>query len=216
VNAASTAKWLETHGHAHWTHFYTDHGVRLQKRFFGHFLKREDTDGTGRRGCSSRCVSSSTGDADVFLVLRVFVPDGGEVTFHGAQDPRTPIGQGWLRASHRKLDPVRSLPYRPYHTHDELQPLTPGEPVELHVEIWPSCIVVPPGHRVGLAVRGRDYQYPGPPLDIPGVNYTLTGVGPFLHDHPEDRPRDLFGGRHTLHFAPARPPYVLLPIIPAQ
>ena len=30
-------------GAEHWTHFYTDYGVRLQKRFFGHFLKGEDT-----------------------------------------------------------------------------------------------------------------------------------------------------------------------------
>ena len=41
--AASTQKWLEVHGDAHWAHFYTDYGVRLQKRFFGHFLKGEDT-----------------------------------------------------------------------------------------------------------------------------------------------------------------------------
>src|SRR5690606_13409188 len=64
-------------------------------------------------------VASSTREADLFLVLRVFAPDGEEVVFQGAIDPHTPIGQGWLRASHRKLDPVRSQPWRPYHTHDE-------------------------------------------------------------------------------------------------
>ena len=57
-------------------------------------------------------VSSSTPDADLFVVLRVFDPDGEEVTFQGAIDPHTPIGQGWLRASHRKLDPALSAPYR--------------------------------------------------------------------------------------------------------
>ncbi len=36
-------KWLEVHGLQHWVEFYTDYGVRLQKRFFGHFLKGEDT-----------------------------------------------------------------------------------------------------------------------------------------------------------------------------
>ncbi len=49
-------------------------------------------------------VASSTSDADLFLVFRVFKPDGQEVVFQGALDPHTPIGQGWLRASHRKLD----------------------------------------------------------------------------------------------------------------
>ena len=27
----------------HWTEYYTDYGVNLQKKFFGHFLKGEDT-----------------------------------------------------------------------------------------------------------------------------------------------------------------------------
>src|SRR5262249_6541021 len=57
-------------------------------------------------------VSSETTDADLFVVLRVFAPDLREVTFQGALDPHTPIGQGWLRASHRKLDPALTLPYR--------------------------------------------------------------------------------------------------------
>ena len=82
--------------------------------------------------------------------------------FQGAIDPHTPIAQGWLRASHRKLDRELTQPYRPYHTHDEKQPLKPGEVVELDIEIWPTSIVVPAGlsHRAddprqGLRVRRR-------------------------------------------------------------
>src|SRR5471030_3162956 len=41
ARAASKQKWLEAHGIEHWTHFYTDYGVNLQKRFFAHFLKGE-------------------------------------------------------------------------------------------------------------------------------------------------------------------------------
>jgi hypothetical protein len=40
---SSQQKWLEVHGLQHWVEFYTDYGVALQKRFFGHFLKGEDT-----------------------------------------------------------------------------------------------------------------------------------------------------------------------------
>jgi uncharacterized protein len=87
-------------------------------------------------------------------------------------------------------------------------------PVELDVEIWPTCIVIPAGYRLALAVRGRDYECPGPPIVIPGLKYTLTGVGPFLHDHPADRPAQVFGGRNTIHFQPERQPYLLLPVIP--
>ena len=290
VRAASRQKWLEVHGIEHWTHFYTDYGVALQKKFFGHFLKGEDTGWSRQPGvllqirhpgerfverperqwplartrwtklyldpaghalvrapvrrpgrvtygglgdgvtfltpplareteitgpvAARLFVSSETSDADLFLILRVFAPDMAEVTFQGALDPHTPIAQGWLRASHRKLDPRLTLPYRPYHTHDEPQPLQPRRVYELDVEIWPTCIVVPPGHRVGLTVRGRDYEYPGgPSAGLGTLGAVFTGVGPFKHDDPADRPPEIFGKNVTLHCGPRQPSHVLLPII---
>ncbi len=290
--AAAKDKWLEAHGLEHWTHFYTDYGVRLQKRFFAHFLKGErgdwdqqprvllqvrhldkfveraenewplartqwtkmflqpadqtldrvaptqsaaieyealgdgvtflspameqDTEITGPLA-AKLWVSSSTTDADLFLVFRVFTPDLREVTFVGAIDPHTPIAQGWLRASHRKLDPKLSTPWRPYHTHDQKQPLTPGQPVELDVELWPTSIVVPKGYRVALTVRGRDYEWQSSTgAKLSNFKNELRGCGPFLHDDPRDRPKAIFGGRNTLHFAPDKAPYVLLPTIPAK
>jgi hypothetical protein len=51
---------------------------------------------------------------------------------------------------------------------------------------------------------------------LEGVKYSLTGVGPFLHTHPQDRPAENFAGFNTLYFTPGRQPYVLLPIIPAE
>jgi predicted acyl esterase len=160
-------------------------------------------------------VSSDTADADLFLVLRVFDPAGKEVAFIGSNDPRTPVGLGWLRASHRKLDPALSKPYRPWHTHDEIQPLTPGVPVELDVEIWPTSIVVPPGYRLALTVRGKDYEYDGTNAAPPHAPYEMKGVGPFTHTNPQDRPPEIFGGTNTLHFATGKMPYVLLPVIPS-
>ena len=108
--------------------------------------------------------------------------------FTGTNDPHVPIGLGWLRASQRKLDVERSLPYRPYHTHDESWPLTPGEPVELNVEVWPTCIVIPPGYQLQLNVRGRDYDNGLGHLPSPAP-FPMTGVGPFAHAEPRDRPR---------------------------
>jgi predicted acyl esterase len=182
-------------------------------------------------------VSSDTADADIFVVLRVFESRAGaspaagsptaaagedvcatdkEVVFIGSNDPRTPVGLGWLRASHRKLDSEQSRPYRPIHTHDEEWPLTPGEPVELDIEIWPTSIVVPPGYRLALTVRGKDYEYDGTDAGVANAAYPMKGVGPFTHTNPKDRPPEIFGGTNTLHFAQGRMPYVLLPIIPAK
>jgi predicted acyl esterase len=148
--------------------------------------------------------------------VRVFAPDLKEVTFMGALDPHTPVAQGWLRASHRKLDPALSLPYRPYHPHDEIRKLKPDEICELDIEVWPTCIVVPEGHRIGLTVRGRDYEWPGGAAKgLGNLNAEFTGVGPFRHDDPRDRPAAVFGGDVTLHMEPERPAFLLLPVIPS-
>jgi predicted acyl esterase len=150
----------------------------------------------------------------LFVSLRVFAPDGSEVVFQGALDPHTPIGQGWLRASHRKLDPRLSTEYRPYHTHGEVEPLTPGEVYELDVEIWPTCIVVPAGFRIALTVRGKDYECAGKGARLATFVNEMKGCGPFLHDDPGDRPPAIFGGKNTLYAGSDRAAYVLLPIIP--
>jgi predicted acyl esterase len=290
LRAGSKQKWLEVHGDTHFTHFYSNYGQALQKRFFGHFLKGEDTgwDKQPRVSLNIRhpgekfvlrgenewplartqwtkyflqphglglatealagettlryetngdgltfstpplakpieitgpvaaklWVSSDTADADLFLALRLFDPAANEVTFIGSNDPRTPIGIGWLRASQRKLDPNKSLPYRPWHSHDEAWPLTPGQPVELDIEIWPTCIMVPPGYRLALTVRGKDYEVNGTDAALPNAPYPMKGVGPFLHIDPDDRPAAIFGGKNTLHFAAGMQPYLLLPVIP--
>ena len=109
------------------------------------------------------------------------------------------------------------MPFRPYHAHDEIQPLTPGEPVELDVEIWPTSIVVPAGYRIALSVRGKDYEYSGGSGGrLSNFKNELTGCGPFLHDDPRDRPPEIFGGTTTLHFGGRTQPFLLLPIIPPQ
>ena len=292
AGAASKRKWLEVHGNSHWAPFYTDYGVKLQKRFFDHFLKgkangwdkqprvllrvrhpgekfverhenewplartrwshfhldprdmrltatpvaaeksvtyeamgegvtfstpplENETEITGPSALKL-FISSSTADADIFAVLRVFDPKGKEVVFQGALDPHTPVGQGWLRASQRKLDPGRSLPYRPFHAHDEKQPLRRGEVVELDIEIWPTCIVVPRGYRVALTIRGKDYEYEGEAATLSNMKNPMRGCGPFVHDDPTDRPPAIFGGEVTLHFGAARQASVLLPVIPPR
>jgi hypothetical protein len=291
LRAASTQKWLEAHGLEHWTHFYTNYGRTLQRRFFDRFLKDDEqawrdeprvrlqvrhpdrfeerteqewplartrwqrfyldprsqglsgdapsgggtitftalgdgltfltpplarqTEITGPLAARLR-ISSSTEDADLFLVFRVLTADLREVNFVGAIDPHTPVAQGWLRASHRALDKALSTSWRPYHTHASREMLTPGEPVDVDVELWPTSIVVPEGCRLALSVRGRDYiwqEQTGARLS--NFKNELRGCGPFLHDDPRDRPAAIFGGTTTLHFDRPDGNFLLLPVIDA-
>ena len=162
-------------------------------------------------------VSSSTKDADLFLIVRVFDPAGKELTFMGSTDPNTPIANGWLRASHRRLDPAKSLPHRPYHPHDRVEPLVPGEIYECEVEIVPTCIVVPAGWRVALTVRGKDYEYEGELAEFAKkFHYGTRGTGGMTHNDPDSRPPEIFGGKVTLHAGPGRESYLLVPIIPPK
>jgi predicted acyl esterase len=162
-------------------------------------------------------VSSTTTDADLFLIVQLFDPEGNEVTFEGSTDPNTPIANGWLRASHRALDAERSKPWQPFHPHDRVEPLERGEIYELDIEIVPSCIVVPEGYRLALWVRGRDYEYRGP-LDEYGQSfyYATRGTGGMTHADPQDRPAEVFGGTVTLHVGPEHPSHLLLPVIPTK
>ncbi|KAK5687220.1 hypothetical protein LTS10_001358 [Elasticomyces elasticus] len=158
--------------------------------------------------------SSSTTDMDLFVTLQAFSPDGREVDFQGTVDPHTPLAQGWLRASHRKLDETKSLPYRPYHSHDELQPLIPDELYELDVEIWPTNIALPAGFRLGLHIGGKDFERAAP--DDPNEAWISRGSGPWLHTLPEDRPEHVFGGKTTVHVGGDKASYLLFPIIPSD
>lgn len=157
-------------------------------------------------------ISSTTADADIFLTLQAFSPDGREVTFQGSHDPLTPLAQGWLRASHRKLDPERSMPHRPFHTHDELQPLEPSKIYELEIEIWQTGIVLPAGYTLALQVSGHDFER-GTPVKV--GERILDGSGPFTHNHPVDRPAERFGGKTTVYAGGEYDSHLLLPIIPA-
>ncbi len=45
---------------------------------------------------------------------------------------------GWLRLSHRKTDPTRRFPWRPWHTHDENLSVVPDTIYLVDIEIWPT------------------------------------------------------------------------------
>ena len=137
---------------------------------------------------------------DIFAVLRAFDPAGKEVVFIGAHEP-TPVSRGWLRASHRKQDPARSKPYRPFLVHDEIQKLTPDQLYTVDVEIWPTSLVLPKGYRLVLTLMGKDFEFDGVP-------------GRLLHNHPEDRPAAEFGGTNTIVTGGPHESYLLLPVIP--
>ena len=140
-------------------------------------------------------VSSTTEDMDLLLTLRNIDPAGNDVLEVGQQGQPVPVAKGWLRVSHRELDPDLSLPYRPYHKHLRRLWLKPNEIVEVQVEIWPTSMVFKQGHRIRLDIQPRD-----------GI-----GSAPYTHYHA-----DYNVGDNTIYSGGDKESYLLVPIIPPK
>jgi predicted acyl esterase len=143
-------------------------------------------------------VTHDAEDLDVFARLEQHDVDGTPIRPIGPQGAATPVPTaiGWLRASHRALDPGRSLPHRPWHAHDEGRPLVPGEPTLLEIEIWPTSLTLEPGQRLQLQLLVDDGD-----------------LGVIAHDDPGDR-RSAEGA--VIHLGGEHASHLLVPVIPSD
>ncbi len=123
--------------------------------------------------------ASSYDDMDLHVFLDLVKTDGGSME----------LSRGWLKASHRELDPDRSTERRPFHSQTRRLPMTPGREEEIESEIWPFAVRVQPGERIRLRLVGTSQGF-------------LSGW--------HRRPR----GTHTIHFGGDRPSELKLPLAP--
>jgi putative CocE/NonD family hydrolase len=112
------------------------------------------------------------------------------------------LSRGWLKASMRATDPVRSKPWRPWHrlTRASRQPVQPGKIEEYAIEILATANLFRRGHRVCIEITS---------LDLP------TGVAGSTN--AEYIPYHICSSKTTLHkiyHDAEHPSHVLLPVIP--
>jgi uncharacterized protein len=112
------------------------------------------------------------------------------------------VTRGWLKASHRALDPKRSKPWRPWHplTRKAQKKVVPGEINEYAIEIMATANLFRKGHRICVEIASADMP---------------TGVGGATN--AEYIPNHVCSSRTTLHkiyHDARRPSHLLLPIIP--
>jgi putative CocE/NonD family hydrolase len=135
-------------------------------------------------------------DMDLFVALQK-LDAGGEIVpfsfFNSLEDG--PVALGWLRVSHRELDPARSTPGQPWHSHRREVLLEAGEVVAVEVEIWPSGTRFGAGEQLRLIVQGSDvYKYP------PGI----VNIG-----HSQTRN----AGTHIVHTGGRYDSHLLIPVL---
>ncbi len=133
-------------------------------------------------------------DMDVFVAMQKLDAYGDEVGFpYYAVFEDGPVALGWIRASHRELDPRLSTPWQPVLSHRRELKLRRGEIVPLEIEILPSGTRFGPGESLRLVIQGADiYRYPRPLIQT-------------FHDDRVNR------GQHVIHTGGRYDSHLLVP-----
>jgi predicted acyl esterase len=116
-----------------------------------------DTELTGSMRLKLWVSTPDAEDLDLFITVSKIDKAGREIHFSGYNGyARDCAAKGWLRASHRELDPALSTPLRPWHTHRREEPITPGEIAPVEIEILPSSTLFEAGTTLRLDIQGHD------------------------------------------------------------
>ena len=149
-------------------------------------------------------------DTNWFAILKDVGPDVSVRTVREGEReiprnlPERELTRGWLKASHRAVDPKRSRPWKPWHklTRAAQQKVAPGEITEYAIEILATANLFRRGHRICLEIASSDMP---------------TGVGGATN--AEYVPNHIVSSRTTLHkiyHDAKRPSHLLLPVIPQK
>jgi predicted acyl esterase len=100
--------------------------------------------------------SSTRDDMDFFVKLSEQMPQSLEDRGKGLNPASYWITKGWLRASHRALDPDKSTEMEPYHSHVQAQPIEPRKVYRFDISIEPMAHRFKKGNRVRLEIVNGD------------------------------------------------------------
>ncbi|MCB5426424.1 CocE/NonD family hydrolase [Altererythrobacter sp. CC-YST694] len=160
-----------------------------------------ETEISGNANLTLWVEADGSDDMDLFVALQKLDTDGQPVgfTFYAFFE-NGPIALGWLRASHRALDPELSSPERPVHPHTHEERLKPGECVPVEIELWPFSVRFAPGESLRVVVAGSDIYKREEGLMLPFA----------LHEDTRN------AGRHIIRTGEDVPSSILLPFIPGK
>ena len=160
-----------------------------------------ETEISGNASLSIWVEADGSDDMDLFVALQKLDANGEHVGFtYYAFFENGPIALGWLRASHRALDPVLSTPERPVHLHTHEDRLRPGECVPVEIEFWPFSVRFAIGETLRLVVAGADIYKREEGLMLPFA----------LHEDSRN------AGTHIIRTGSDHPSSLLLPFVPGK
>jgi hypothetical protein len=100
--------------------------------------------------------ASTQTDTDFHVKVSDQKPLAAEERGKGVNPAYEIVSRGWLRASHRALDPARTTREVPVHRHDCEEPLVPGEVTLFEIAIEPQAYRFARGHRIRVEIVNGD------------------------------------------------------------
>ena len=164
---------------------------------FTHRFDR-DTELTGGMRLRLWVSAPQAQDMDLFVQLDKLDTDANVTPFVAmSMLDDGPLALGWLRVSHRELDPARSREDQPWLTHQRRLPLREGETVPVDIEIWPSSTHFHTGEALQITIQGNDiFRY-----DLPQAQLHQDSVNT---------------GPHVIWSGGPYDSYLVIPVIPAR
>lgn len=104
--------------------------------------------------------ATTASDTDWIVKVTDVSPDGSSKL----------ITSGYVRASHRRWDPRRSRPGRPWLPNTRPAPVPSGKPLKYRMDVWDIANTIKKGHQLRITVSSSDFGN-HEPLPEPALNY---------------------------------------------
>ena len=139
-------------------------------------------------------IASTNRDTDFVVKLYDQAPQSQDDRKQDIQPPSRMVSKGWLRASHRTVDPERSAEYALTYTHTDPAPLEPGVVTKIEVAVMPTAYRFKKGNRLRI--------------DLANGDSALTEYGWFHHEYTPDKL-----GTDTIFHDAKYPSMISLPVL---
>ena len=137
--------------------------------------------------------SSTATDTDFFVKLSDQFPQSAEDRAKNLNPFAEVVSRGWLKASHRELDPKNSTDMVPRQSHTDPQELVPNEVYAFEISIEPTAYAFKAGHRIRLEI-------------VNGDSPMTEALWPHYY-----RPDKM--GQDTIHHSPIHASCLILPVV---
>jgi predicted acyl esterase len=158
-----------------WTPFYLhNNGLLYERQCWPDEGYDTFEDSPWGRGCLEYCSPKLVENTEVIgpIVLNLYASTSdNEVFWFISLREVDPVGheriltRGWLRGTHREVDPSRSKPWEPFHPHTSSKALNPDEIYEFNISIVPTGNLFKAGSKIKLKISCTD-DPPNNPLEM--------------------------------------------------